>query len=209
MLTSLVRGGAVHACREWRERHHREVQQLKRSASKAEWTIRKLEREAERFKAVLRRREEEKAALQRQNREVKRVWVGARDCAGMGIGCRGWGWGWGFGNELTQCGSRAIPQVALMNANAARSDRSASSAPGAHSSASSASACSDGTTGVSMTSIASQSNKAVAPRAGLQVPNPKSKTLDPKVEAELEAPNAKAEGENRKLAKVRLEGRRL
>lgn len=56
--------------REWRERHHREVQQLKRSAQKAEYTIRKLERENTKFKAVLRRREEEKAAHQRNNREV-------------------------------------------------------------------------------------------------------------------------------------------
>jgi len=56
--------------RDWRERHHREVQQLKRSAQKAEYTIRKLERENTRFKAVLRRREEEKAALQREKREV-------------------------------------------------------------------------------------------------------------------------------------------
>jgi kinesin family member 21 len=56
--------------RDWRERHHREVQQLKRSAQKAEYTIRKLEAENKQFKAVLRRREEEKAALQREKREV-------------------------------------------------------------------------------------------------------------------------------------------
>jgi hypothetical protein len=56
--------------REWRERHHREVQQLKKSAQKAEYTIRKLERECDKYKAVLRRREEEKAAAQRNNREV-------------------------------------------------------------------------------------------------------------------------------------------
>ena len=56
--------------REWRQRHHREVQHLKRSAHKAEYTIRKLERENERFRAVLRRREEEKAAAQRLHRDV-------------------------------------------------------------------------------------------------------------------------------------------
>ncbi len=56
--------------REWRERHHKEVQQLKRSAIKAEYAIRKLERENARYKSVLRRREEEKAAAQRTVREV-------------------------------------------------------------------------------------------------------------------------------------------
>ena len=56
--------------REWRERHHKEVQQLKRTAMKAEYTIRKLERENAKFRAVLRRREEEKAAMQRNNREI-------------------------------------------------------------------------------------------------------------------------------------------
>eukprot|EP00960_Hanusia_phi_P041310 754936-Hanusia_phi.AAC.4 len=56
--------------REWRERHHKEVQQLKRTAQKAEYTIKKLERENAHFKSVLRRREEERAALQRNNREI-------------------------------------------------------------------------------------------------------------------------------------------
>jgi hypothetical protein len=56
--------------REWRERHHKEVQQLKRTAIKAEYTIRKLERENAKYKAVLRRREEEKAAMQRNTREI-------------------------------------------------------------------------------------------------------------------------------------------
>ena len=56
--------------REWRERHHKEVQQLKRTAIKAEYSIRKLERENAKYKAVLRRREEEKAAMQRNTREI-------------------------------------------------------------------------------------------------------------------------------------------
>ena len=46
------------------------MQQLKRTAQKAEYTIKKLERENAHFKSVLRRREEERAAQQRNNREI-------------------------------------------------------------------------------------------------------------------------------------------
>lgn len=56
--------------REWRQRHHKEVQQLRRVAQRAECSIRKLTTENTHLRNTLRRREEEKAAAQRTTREV-------------------------------------------------------------------------------------------------------------------------------------------